>query len=131
MMVEHPDPRGRFEGQLRVEVSAVGDAVVVAVKGEIDIATVAQVREPLQDALAAEAQVAPNVVVLDMEGVTFICSAGLAMLAQCNEAATEAGGLRIVASGRPVPRLLHITGLDTQLQVFPSVQEALSAPQSS
>jgi anti-sigma B factor antagonist len=80
----------------------------VAVAGEIDIAAVPELRSRL-DAEHAEC------VALDVAGVTFIDSSGLAGLLDAR-AAMVADGRRLELINRPqaVVRLLQVTGLSEQ-----------------
>jgi anti-sigma B factor antagonist len=92
---------------LRCHVERVGDVVVVRPVGELDLATIDAVREPL-DANHADGA---GPVVLDLRSVTFMDSTGLRLVVHEHRRA-GAGGLRVqVAAGSAVHRLLVLTGL--------------------
>lgn len=98
--------------------SANGTAVVSAV-GEIDITSVAQLRDVLSEALAAVE--AP---VIDLSGVRFIGSVGLTVLLEAAEKISPKR-LRIVVSPH-VRRPIEITGLDELLLLSDTLDQALA-----
>jgi anti-sigma B factor antagonist len=87
---------------------------VLAVEGEVDTLTAPQ----LEAALSALLDDPDPVLVVDLGGVTFLASSGLAVLIRAAHRA-EAGGrrLRLVASSRAVRRPLEITGADELFDV--------------
>jgi anti-sigma B factor antagonist len=95
---------------VNVEVSR-GTAVVTA-RGEIDLHTA-----PLLSAALFEAfDGAPNLVVLDLTGVTFLASSGLSVLVViAKEASERRCSLRLVGGGHPVRRPLQLSGIDSYL----------------
>jgi anti-sigma B factor antagonist len=89
-------------------VTTAGTTVRVDAVGEIDSSSAPALRAELDAVLDA----APDEVVLDLCGVTFLDSAGLSALAAAHRRAVLAGvRLRVLASGRAVMRPLQITGL--------------------
>ena len=95
--------------------------MLIAVAGEIDIATAAQLRDRLAP-LAAGARP----VIADLTGVTFIDAAGLGVLAgAAGKAAASGGSLHVVATRHQVRRLFTITGLDQQMPLNRTLTEAL------
>jgi anti-sigma B factor antagonist len=98
------------------------DARVVTVGGEIDALTA-----PELAACLAEQLVAVSLVVLDLDGVQFIGSAGLSVLFEANERATRAGRhLRLVCHSRVVNRALDATELRKQFAFADTVRAALT-----
>jgi anti-anti-sigma factor len=97
--------------------------VIAVVEGEIDIATVAQLRERLFELAAGG-----RPLVVDLEHVSFIDSAGLAALVgTAKRAAAHGGSLRVVC-GRPQTRqLFRLTGLDEQIPLARTLEEALQS----
>jgi anti-sigma B factor antagonist len=111
------------EPQARLERVDDGRAVVLRVDGEIDLATVDVLRAGLTEAVE---QSAPLVVV-DLDGVGFLGSVGLAALISAHEKATE-GGCRLVVAvspTRPAMRTIQVTGLTELLSVTESVESAI------
>lgn len=67
--------------------------------------------------------------ILDLTGVTFLNPAGLtALIAATTHAAARQETLRIVVdANRPVIRPITITGLDHQLRLYHTIDEAMKA----
>jgi anti-anti-sigma factor len=110
---------------LTVDVDTRGSAVVVSVRGELDLATVPVLRERLDtlDQVAA----APSPLVVDLSAVTFIGSAGLALLVDLHNKCTERNiPLAVVATGSVVPRAIQVTALDQVFAMHGTVDEAIA-----
>ncbi|MEU2257316.1 STAS domain-containing protein [Nocardia xishanensis] len=100
---------------------------VVAVHGEVDMASAPQLQAALEEALE-QAQRGGKALVVDMLEVGFLGSAGLSVLLVASEA--QSRRLRVVASDA-VRRPIELTALDELLLVFPSLDAALAADESS
>jgi anti-anti-sigma factor len=99
-------------------------ATIVAVKGEIDLATAPQ----LERSLAAAEQDDANGLVLDLRGVTFLDSTALHVLLRCSERLNETGRkLHVVCGPGPVRRLFEITVLVTTFRIHSSREAASEA----
>ena len=97
--------------------------VVVTVAGEVDIATVAALRERLS-ALAAGGLP----LVADLDQVSFIDATGLGALAAAARLAAARGvSLHVVCAQPQTRRLFRITGLDRQIPLARDLAEALHA----
>jgi anti-anti-sigma factor len=108
---------------LTIEVRHEQDCVIVIAAGEIDISTVARLRECVFD-LAASGRP----LVADLDQVSFIDSAGLDALVGTAKRATACGGSLYAVCGRPkIRQLFRITGLDTRIPLASSLDEALEA----
>ena len=118
-------PRDAALGALKIIQNTVDAAVVLRVHGELDIATIHCLDEQLG---RAEADVTPPApVVLDLTGVTFMGSAGLASLVRHRDRCAEHGSaLRLVAPNREVLRPIQLTGMDEELVTFATVDDALN-----
>jgi len=109
---------------LTVDIDARGSAVVVSVAGELDLATVPVLRERLES--VPDVAAVPSPLVVDLSGLSFIGSAGLALLVDLNNQCVERGVLlALVATGTVVPRAIQVTALDQVFSVHASVEEAL------
>lgn len=109
---------------LTVDVDARGSAVIITVRGELDLATVPILRERL--VTVDEVAAVPSPLVVDLTAVTFIGSAGLALLVELNNTCVERGVLlALVATGTVVPRAIQVTALDQVFSVHASIEEAL------
>src|SRR5260370_13072072 len=94
--------------------------VVVALRGEVDLVDAAGVAA----ALVAVASREPEIIV-DLAGLEFIDSSGVAALAHGRTHARHAGGdLLLAAPRQPVLRVLAITRLVDDFSVHASVEEA-------
>ncbi|HYH28863.1 MAG TPA: STAS domain-containing protein [Pseudonocardia sp.] len=100
--------------------------VVITVGGEVDMLTSPQLRSLVLDQFEPESGV--ELVVLDLEGVTFLGTSGLAVLIEVREAAHTAGvELRIACTARRVLRPLTIAGLIPLFDIHDSIDQALAA----
>ena len=93
---------------------AEGSAEVVAVRGDVDLATADAVRAELR--AAAERS---GTVVLDLREVSFMDTQGLAVVIEAEQAAAADDGTRLVIARAPdhVHRLFDMIGLTPRLEV--------------
>ena len=111
------------EEPMGVDVRRAEGASVIRLSGEIDMLTTPTLRAKVTEELAGE----PSVLVLDMLGVEFLGSSGLALLVEAlEESRTRQIALRLVANSRPVSRPLQATGLTDLFEMYPSVEDALA-----
>lgn len=109
--------------ELRREVS--GRAVVVHAAGEVDLVSAPQLAAELTK--AAE-DVSTQPFVLDLTGITFIASSGLAVLVEHHQRGLRTNhDLRIVVGTSVVARAINRTGLDQFLPVYATISDALAA----
>ncbi|NBM19126.1 anti-sigma factor antagonist [Streptomyces sp. GC420] len=109
-------------------LTAAGDpgVLVVAASGDLDLGTVAPLRAVLEE--AAEEGRSP--VVLDLSHVTFADSTTLNVLLHAR--ASLGDGLRLAAPSAFVRRVISLTGVDTVVLVYPTVEDALEgAPRTA
>ena len=106
-----------------VDVDDSGDAVVVAVRGNLDMDSAPLLTAHLEEALARPE---PRVVV-DLSGVDFCDSIGLSgFVLGWNRARAAGGWLRLAAPGEFLERLLDTVGLAGRLGVYPTVADAIA-----
>jgi anti-sigma B factor antagonist len=99
---------------MAVEPHAVGRRTVLAVAGEIDIASSPRLRAALQTALDAGA----HDLWVDLDATTFMDSSGLHVLLDAHRMAGEMRRrLTIVCPPGNVRRVFEITGLATTLRI--------------
>jgi len=92
---------------LSTQMGADG-AVTVKVVGEVDTFTAPVLRSSLDSQL----EQSPRELVIDLSGVQFLGSAGLAVLVETQKAARSRDvALRLIATTRAVTRPLEVTGL--------------------
>ena len=83
-------------------------AVTVTVVGEVDTFTAPVLRSSLDSQL----EQSPRELIIDLSGVQFLGSAGLAVLVETQKAARSRDvALRLIATTRAVTRPLEVTGL--------------------
>jgi anti-sigma B factor antagonist len=83
-------------------------AVTVTVVGEVDTFTAPVLRSSLDSQL----EQSPRELIIDLAGVQFLGSAGLAVLVETQKAARARDvALRLIATTRAVTRPLEVTGL--------------------
>lgn len=106
-----------------IEAEPDGTHVVLAVRGEVDIATAPELRERL-----AETVVAYDAVVVDLERVPFMDSTGLGVLVAAQRRAAAAGHAVVLARPQRIVRnALHLIQLDAAIGVYESVADALAS----
>jgi anti-sigma B factor antagonist len=106
---------------LTITVRSERGVVIVAVTGEIDISTVTQLRERLFE-LADNG----GTLIVDLNRVTFIDSAGLgALVGTARRVAKHGGSLHAVCSRPQTRKLLWMTGVDRRIPLAATVDGAL------
>jgi anti-sigma B factor antagonist len=97
--------------------------VIVALRGELDMADAVSVAAALAAAAAREPEI-----IVDLAGLEFIDSSGVAALARGRKQARHAGGdLRLAAAQQQVLRVLTLTRLIEAFPVHASVDEAVGS----
>jgi anti-sigma B factor antagonist len=104
-------------------ISREGDSrVVVGLRGELDVAVAVRVVAELSVVAARERDI-----IVDLTGLEFIDSSGLAALVRVRRQARHAGGdLTLAAPQQQVLRVLTLTRLIDVFSVHASVDEAAS-----
>ncbi|MDL4776516.1 MULTISPECIES: STAS domain-containing protein [Thermomonosporaceae] len=120
---EAPDPVRGGPGSVAEGLTTrrLAGHTVIALHGDLDIATAPDVRERLIAALRR----ATAPVIIDLSGVTFCDANGLALLIAARRRARHDGlGLVLAAPRPPMVKLLRITGLHRAFTVHPTLAEA-------
>jgi anti-sigma B factor antagonist len=108
---------------LTVAAMQHGRATVISISGEIDMATVPQLREALEEALRQS----PPCLVLDLTDLDFCDSSGLALLVAVRRRLAPEASLLLAAAKPIVARVFQVTGLTEVFPFFPTVAEAVAA----
>jgi anti-anti-sigma factor len=109
-------------GPFALAVKAGRDAVV-ALAGDLDIASVPAVREGLLSLLRPGA----GLLVIDMSAVPYADASGVEVLVSTQRRAVLLGGtLRLAALQPEVSRVLTVTGLSRRFGIYPTVQGAVA-----
>lgn len=99
---------------------------ILALVGEMDIATTSVLRERLNAALSATT--GPHrQLIIDLSGVSFCDASGLALLVGTYRRARIAGvSLRLAGPQPQMMKVLRLTGLDRGLTVYPTLAAAIA-----
>ncbi|MFI6802162.1 STAS domain-containing protein [Streptosporangium canum] len=93
------------------------------VSGEVDATTSTRLEAELSRALEPG-----KPIVVDLSGMTFLDSGGLAVLLRAHQGAEQRGHeLRLAALDARPARLLKLTGMMAYLHVHPTIQDAVTA----
>ena len=99
-------------------------AAVIAVTGELDLASSPALREELERA----SQDGVELVILDLRELVFMDSTGLSVVVRAHQRAVESGNrFAVVRGGKQVQRLLMLTGVGDRLTVIDDPEELLDA----
>jgi anti-sigma B factor antagonist len=105
-----------------------GDAVRIALRGELDLEHAYTFDEEMRRVEGAH----PSCLVLDLRGLSFLDSSGLARLLAANRRARrEQRRLLLVRGGKTVQRLLAITAVGHHFETVPEVPQALQLASAS
>jgi anti-sigma B factor antagonist len=108
---EHPGPPRLFE----LKAAQENGAYVIRAKGELD----GSERPRLERALAGAEASHATLILLDLDGLTFIDSAGLeALVAACHRSASNGDRLRLTRGRGAVARMFQLTRLDVALPLI-------------
>ncbi len=95
---------------------------MIAVAGELDLASSPALREELARATDAGAEL----LILDLRELVFMDSTGLSVVVKAHQQAADSGGrFAVVRGGKQVERLLALTGVGEQLIVVDQPEELL------
>jgi anti-sigma B factor antagonist len=109
------------QSEFRVEVREQDGAALIAISGELDLASAPALEETLDHALKSDVRL----VILDLRDLEFMDSTGLSVLVRGHQAAEEAGRRLTLIQGPPqVKRLLNLTGVTERLIVVDSPEDA-------
>ncbi len=110
---------------IKTSVSRQNGVALLAVHGEVDVATVGA----LETAISAALTDGPAALVIDLTDVDFLASAGLQVLVATQERIGGRADFAVVADGPATSRPIQLTGLDQILSLHPTVAEAMAALQ--
>jgi len=104
-----------------IEGRTVGTWSVLAVSGELDLATAPSLRERVREITPG----GPLKVALDLTGVGFVDSSGLGAIVACLKHVRELGGdlVLVAPDASPVAKLLSLTGLEPSIARVPSLHD--------
>ncbi len=108
MSDNRPERHGGAEPVFDLEEAVEGDAIVVTVIGDVDLATAPRLRDRLEGAVGAR----PDRVIVDLSRMDFIDSVGLAVLIDVARTADARSTALVLRSPqRATRKILEISGL--------------------
>lgn len=113
-----------MQSHFRVQVRNEGQATLIAVSGELDLASSPALQEELDRAAASTAQL----LIIDLRELDFMDSTGLSVLVRAHQRIEEQGReLAMVKGPQQVQRLLSLTGVADRLKLVDRPEELLSS----
>ena len=112
---------------ITTSVSHDDGVAVLAVSGEIDLATIPAFEAAIAEALKQR----PTALIVDLSAVDFLASAGLQALVATHENVSGEAGFAVVADGPATSRPIELTGLDQILSLHASLDDAKAAVKAS
>ena len=107
----------------RVEVHTEGKAAIIAVGGELDLASSPALQEQLDQVSGPDTEL----LVMDLRELEFMDSTGLSIIVGAHHRLAEEGCHLSLVRGTPqVQRLLDLTGVAERMQLVDTPEEALN-----
>jgi len=108
---------------MQVDKSKQNDVVICKIKGDIDINSSPDIRKALSELTQGE----EKRIVVNLEGVSYIDSSGLATLVEMLKKSKSYGGnLKLSDLADKVKGLFEITKLDRIFNIYTSTEEAIA-----
>ncbi|MEW6401653.1 MAG: STAS domain-containing protein [Chloroflexota bacterium] len=109
---------------LFIDTDMTGELPVVKVKGRVDSETAPE----LDEALGRLLESGSNRLVLNLQDVEYLSSAGLRAIVKAYQTAQKSGGdVRLAAVSEPIEVILRTVGMMQMLKMYPSDQEAVAS----
>jgi anti-sigma B factor antagonist len=106
-----------------VDVRSQGRAAIIAVSGELDLASSPSLEAELQRASGTDSEL----LVLDLRRLEFMDSTGLSVIVKAHQRLTDEGrDLCLVRGSQQVQRLLDLTGVAERIQLADTPEEILN-----
>jgi anti-sigma B factor antagonist len=118
-----------FEVAFSAEHYWVDRTAVLTVRGDVDTLTAPKLTEKILDVAAEQ----PAALIVDLSVLDFLASAGITVLVAAHEFITEKVNARfaVVADGPATSRPLKLMSIDSVLDLYPELQDALDALKGS
>ncbi len=109
---------------LSIETDNTQSVSVMKVMGRVDSDTAPE----LDDALTKLLHDSKNKIVLNLQGVDYMSSAGLRAMVKAYQTAQKSGGdVRLASVSNPVEVVLRTVGMMQMLKMYPTDQEAMAS----
>jgi anti-sigma B factor antagonist len=117
---------------MNYEARQVGNVTIMDISGRIDVGVTLAfgtgAGQPLQEVIRDFASRGQKNIVLNLREVAYIDSSGIGdLVGSATTLRKQGGDLKIVNPGMVVQKLLHITRVDTVIEVKPDEASALAA----
>jgi anti-sigma B factor antagonist len=111
-----------MQSHFRLEVRNQGRATVIAVSGELDLASSPALQEELDRVASSDTEL----LIIDLRELDFMDSTGLSVLVRAHQRSEEQGRrLAMVRGPQQVSRLLSLTGVGDRLTLVDTPEELL------
>jgi anti-sigma B factor antagonist len=111
-----------MQSHFRVEVANKGEAAIISVSGELDLASSPALEEELERACGSDA----SLVIVDLRELEFMDSTGLSVLVRAHQRAAEnSQRFGLVNGSQQVQRLLSLTGVADRLALADAPEDLL------
>ena len=112
-----------MQSEFRVDVQRRGRTAVIAVAGELDLATGPKLEAELRGISPSETEL----VVVDLRGLEFMDSTGLSIIVRAHQRLTGEGcELGLVRGSPQVQRLLDLTGVADRISLVSQPEDLLN-----
>jgi anti-sigma B factor antagonist len=109
---------------LFINTDVTGNVPVMKVSGRVDSETAPELDSALTKILSEN----HNRLILNLQDIEYMSSAGLRAMVKAYQAAQKSGGdLRLSAVSEPIEVILRTVGMMQMFQMFPSDQEAIAS----
>lgn len=110
--------------RIQTEIRCTALCPILAVNGEIDVHTAPQFKQVVVGLITGGAQH----LIIDLGGVGYMDSSGFSALLSATKRLRPDGGAVHLVGARPViQKMLHLTRLDSLVELHPTVEDAVSA----
>ena len=111
-----------MQGDFQVQVRKEGSAALIAVRGELDLASGPELESELEKVSPPET----TLVVVDLRELEFMDSTGLSIIVRAHQRLADQGcELGLVKGSPQVQRLLDLTGVAERLRLVAAPEELL------
>ena len=112
---------------MEIQIREHTGAAVIEVRGEVDLYSSPQVREAILGAMSART----SIVVVDLSGVGYMDSSGVATLVEGLQSSRGYGGtFRLAGLGDSVRQVFKFAKLEKVFEIYPDAHGALARPRA-
>jgi len=109
---------------IEVKLQKQGDATVLSPVGDIDLSRASSFRQQIVSALTSK----PRLLLIDLAGVPYMDSSGVATLLEMMQATKRGGGKLVLCSIQPKVRsIFEIARLETVFTIVANADDALKS----